>query len=333
MEDIPKTVKWLLAFANLGCTPGILNPQRCKSFRKFRELDRPPTDQPANITSLKPSEWPHTRLDSNRIKDEHGYTWLRTWGKPVFLGKDDYYPALQDFKDFFRKEGLPHTKVKDYVDIVIPSRDGDHSTFKLFLEGCEFTRDKFYKSIEKEAYLFLKSMLDVSWACFTHTIQTEGNSSYFEREVKEYIYWFWRTYKGDPTLSDTLPMALYATILDFWDNHRRLHPLIKQCVCGSFFKENTGKKPKVFCHKKCNDVFHKQGKVENSKSASASQKNREKKEKKNDYNAIKEFYIKAGYNIENADIHATKWVFDEGKTLKNFEKVNTLRVKGMEKKT
>jgi len=78
MEDIPKTVKWLLEFANLGCKQGELNLQ---SLDKISILKRPPVKPPANIESLKfehdKPPLPHTAL--NTITDNTGYQWLRTW--------------------------------------------------------------------------------------------------------------------------------------------------------------------------------------------------------------------------------------------------------------
>ena len=98
MNKLPDTVQWLLDFANLGSNPGELNPQKQD---KILRLKRPPIEPPPEITSLKPGECPHTGLDSNIIIDNKGYEWLRTWGKPIFLGKKDYHPSLNEFKRFF----------------------------------------------------------------------------------------------------------------------------------------------------------------------------------------------------------------------------------------
>ena len=127
MEDIPKTVQWLLAFANLSCKAGELNLQR---LDKISILKRPPVKPPANIESLKfehgKPPLPHTAL--NIKTDNQDYQWLKTWGEPVFLGKD-VYPALSECKTFFTKNGLPPLKKIESLDIVF-----QENSIKLFLK-------------------------------------------------------------------------------------------------------------------------------------------------------------------------------------------------------
>lgn len=302
MEDIPKTVKWLLAFANLGCTLGEPNPQRYKSYhtdtsqvyitnKHIPKLKRPPIEllppekkknenTPRKdtifrlplyeqIKRLKPGKIPYLITDD-------GYVVSRAeTGEPVFHGKNKDYPSIKEFEDFFLKERIPFDEKRDYG----------------FLITCWYTTQSvLYRVLQgndnEEPHPYVKELFD------------------YGRENKP---------------SHKLSQRVNECVWDFWDNKRALHSRLRQCrCCGGFWIKNG--KQRFFCSKVCNDVFNKQSRHSNSRSASASKKARRNRKKKNDYKAIKEFYVKAGHSVGDAEIYANEWICGGGKTLESLKK-------------
>ncbi|MBI2470219.1 MAG: hypothetical protein HYV59_03130 [Planctomycetes bacterium] len=162
MNNLPDIVQWLIDFANLGCYSGKLNPQRQdKIFR----LKRPPVEPPSEITSLKIGECPHTGLDSNIIIDNEGYEWLRTWEKPIFLGKKVHHPSLEEFRKFFLKAGIPPKETTESFLIDIH----DMCSIRVFLKEDESGKNYIYKGILvskndcKETYPEIHRFLNSFW--------------------------------------------------------------------------------------------------------------------------------------------------------------------------
>jgi hypothetical protein len=283
MEDIPKTVKWLLEFANLGCKQGELNLQ---SLDKISILKRPPVKPPANIESLKfehdKPPLPHTAL--NTITDNTGYQWLRTWGEPVFIGKD-VYPALSEFKTFFTKNGLPPLKNIESIDIVF-----QENSVKLFLKQDKSGKNFIYKkcaipkdtllNIEMQGYQLLKAFWVITRKAFISTIReyNREQAGFSIMELKEFVYKQYREWDNESTSFDregrtfthdnTLPCAFCAYILDWWANYRELYQCVKPCpCCGSFWiADNTKRRGRIqkYCSEDCEIRFNQQSRTKDN---------------------------------------------------------------------
>ncbi len=276
MEDIPKTVKWLLEFANLGCKQGELNLQ---SLDKISILKRPPVKPPANHD--KPP-LPHTAL--NTITDNTGYQWLRTWGEPVFLGKD-VYPALSEFKTFFTKNGLPPLKKFESIDIVFQENSvklflkQDKSGKNFIYKKCVISKDNLLNS-EIQGYQLLKAFWAITRKAFISTIReyNREQAGFSIMELKEFVYKQYREWDNKSTPLDregrtfphdnTLPCAFNAYILDWWANYKELYPCVKLCpCCGSFWiADNMKKRGRVqrYCGKECEIKFNQQSRTKDS---------------------------------------------------------------------
>ena len=336
MKDIPETVQWLLDFANLGKKPGVLNPQIESVFKLKRTPKAPPELSKLNILVFDDYHPLMTRT-------HNGLQWLVARNKePLFVGKDygEFFPKLDEFKQFFLDKGLPPEGKIQVIKGEQLSLRKSIISWELLLKKTgkvSIVTDKGTKIMDsREAgYSVLESkgqasLVIESWrpAILVLNMIREESS-----KTTEYIKAIFKAYsrftnrdcipiKGESfPHNGALPQAVYAHILDFWINYNKLHPRLIQCpCCGRFWIKNTNNKPRVYCSDTCNKVFHKQTREENSKSSSASKKARRDRKKKNDYNAIKEFYVKIGYRIENAESRASEWVYDEGKTLENFKK-------------
>lgn len=345
MNNLPDTVQWLLDFANLGSNPGESNPQKQD---KILKLKRPPVEPPPEITSLELGECPHTGLDSNIITDNNGYEWLRTWGKPIFLGKKDYHPTLEEFKRFFFKAGIPPEDAKESLLINIY----EIGSIRLFLKEDEECKNYIFKGVlvsksdlkdsEAKAHRFLKSFGIITRRALVRVIRMynkEEVRGFSIKELEDHIYKHYTA--SQPNSSDyetvpldrtgrvfphdnTLPCAIYAYILDLWYNQKELHSRLKQCKCCGLFwviqEDRKRGRDRVFCSKACKRVFHQQSRSDNLKAVKTKRDRLKVKKQKEDYSQLTEFLLEKGYTQKEAEREASEWVYRKGKSFKEFKR-------------
>lgn len=349
MNNLPDTVQWLIDFANLGCYSGELNPQRQdKIFR----LKRPPIEPPPGITSLTLGECPHTGLDSNIVTDNKGYEWLRTWRKPIFLGKKDHHLSLEEFRKFFLKAGIPPNETIESFLIDIH----DICSIRVFLKEDESGKNYIYKGILepkndcKETYpeiqRFLNSFWIITWRALIRVIRMynrEEVRGFSVKELEDHIYKHYTAsqpnssdYETVPldrtgrvfTHDNTLPCAIYAYILDLWYNHKGLHSRLKHCqCCGKFWFEPENKRPgrkRIFCSEDCKRVFHQQSRSDNQKAVKITRDHLKEKKQKEDYSQLIKFLLKNGYTQNEAEKESFEWVCKKGKSFKEFKRTRAV---------
>lgn len=310
-------IQWLLEFVNLPFKKGILSV-----FRPIaKPLKRTPTKEPEplkdlsaeTIKSLKEyyKKAGHSRDGINRaiaehknnrgIVDDKGYSWVIENGKPVFAGHGKCHPTTEEFNIFLKKYNFPLI--------------GDVNS-SLGFPSC-----KEFELWNKVFYIF-SYLARVNMGI--EPGEYEGSQGLAYDLCREHVEskWYSPISTNEVIFYNSLESTICACIYDFWERHKDLHSRLRQCpCCGRFWiTEKASGRPGIFCSNKCDKTFHRQTRKENTESVSASKRIKRTQEKKNDYEAIKEFYIKAGYREEQAKNHANKWVYDEGKTLKNFEK-------------
>jgi len=349
MNNLPDTVQWLIDFANLGCYSGELNPQRQD---KIIRLKRPPIEPPPEITSLTIGECPHTGLGSNIITDNKGYEWLRTWRKPIFLGKNVHHPSLEEFRKFFLKAGIPPKETIESFLIDIH----DTCSIRVFLKEDESGENYIYKGILvskndcKETYpeihRFLNSFWIITWRALIRVIRMynrEEVRSFSIKELEDHVFKYYlmnqqnsSDYEKVPldregrvfSHNNTLPCTIYAYILDLWYNHKELHSHLKHCqCCGKFWFEPENKRPgrkRIFCSEDCKRIFHQQSRSDNLKAVKTTRDRLKEKKQKEDYSQLIKFLIKNSYTQNEAEKEAFKWVCKKGKSFKEFKRTKAV---------
>ena len=331
-EPLPETVQWLLDFANLGCIPGEPNPQRFKSYytHTFQEyitnehipkLKRPPIElsspekEKDTFYKLSPDEQ-RERLEQEVKKLKPGES---------IVHKLPLHEIIKRFKNIKSTNHILH----DGYEISI-SRTGEPvfhgkniELFPLIVDFCS------KKGILLEAnceHVFSHKKCNYSMAMTYWYIAQSFFNRVMQVNSREGVHPFVKMafdYAKENKPAHKLSQWVSQCVWDFWDNQRgALQSRLRQCsCCGRFwFIENTKSKPRIYCPDKCNKAFHKQARKENSKASSASKKAKKDRKKKNDYNAIKEYYIKTGNSTKDAEDYANEWIYYESKTLENFKR-------------
>ena len=202
-------------------------------------------------------------------------------------------PTLEDFKQFFLKEGIPPLKGKELIlenGKHISSLDG-----RLFDDRPKNNSEPGYyayhdnRPIEYGLYLLL---LETVWGELSRILsnkvwgtKTRENEGTGYAPLLSYLRHI-RKLHQDCLIKDKkrfegtefgkrvsmvinsieyekplphygmLPTALYARVLDLRINHEKLCSRLKQCpCCGSFFIVKEKKKPKKYCDDKCKAFF------------------------------------------------------------------------------
>lgn len=359
MDNLPDTIQWLLDFANLGCKPGEINPSR---IYKPPEVKRQPVAPPdINLTnqgqtpSVVTGEMcdPWLRIYSRAeellpslIKDDKDCFWSKTQnGQPIFIGTKSIYPSLSEFKNFFLNNGIPPEKLTEIVKFEKQSiTDEVHENF-LFLKedkggkniivDGEFVSKKLFKVKESEweAYLDLKMYTNVVFASFYHMMQLKTNiftelKYAYERYTKQSgnldIQTGTVTFKHD----NTLPLAIYAFILDFWINHKELHSYLRQCkCCGEFWIEQKNRergRKRIFCSEDCKRIFHQQSRSDNLKAVKIKRDRLKEKKQKEDYSQLIELLLKNDYTQKEAKEESFEWIYKKEKSFKEFKRTRAV---------
>ena len=241
MPDIPETVQWLLDFANIGCKLGELNTQRVLNFEPVK---RPPAEPPKDISKLTPKEikyfnskdskdWTPTELKSMFVVDDKGYEWVRAETGVYYGGipRDKALPSMDAFVEFLSKNiaKLPHESIS-YYDLI-----------------C----------LQAEVLRFLYTVMST-------VIKREND---FTDSINDFLVPIFH-YHTNVRNKNPLASMVCDYILEFWNQHQGLHPLLRQCkYCGTFWIEEKSKRgrSRKYCSTECEDKFNQPSRENDSK--------------------------------------------------------------------
>ncbi len=221
-KDLPKSVQWLLGFANLGSKPGELNLNAVR-ISGLQEIKRPPVDPPHHCGREN-----HLR-NTVVVKDMHYHWWTETIdGSEVtfYRGKKGDLPSPKEYKDFFRKTRIKNNK-----------RDDCLPPLRAWFMVCS--------SLSPNVTIVAEHFIYRSYKYRQIPIPKPDEENLMLDKLINGL-----EYPHD----NTLTQVACAYILDFWHNHRELRQHVRQCrCCGKFWIEKTRKK---YCCKKCEDRFN-----------------------------------------------------------------------------
>lgn len=280
-KDIPETVNWLLDFANLGCIPGELNPGRFKSYHihTYREyitnehipiLNRPPIELLPPPPGKKEDTFYKLPPDRQREKLEEEIKNLKP--SEVISHSLPLHEQINLFKKINSKNQITH----DGYTISIKSSTREPvfhgKNIELFPLIAEFCSNKGIL-LEKDCdHVFTHRNCNYSMAMtYWYCAQSIFNRVMLENEG-ENVHPFVKTafdYMVVNTPSHELSKMVDSRGLEFWNDYRALHSLLRQCqCCGKFWisENKKGRKRKIYCSKKCNDVFNSQSRLIDNKS-------------------------------------------------------------------
>ena len=267
-KDLPKSVRWLLDFANLGCKAGKLS---IKNVYGEAKVKRPPFE-PATLKKIlfeydctakilsnvdrlsiqKMNEivaYVDKGIYSRKFLDVNDNEWLVTiTGETIYCGNISDYPFLKEIKSFLLKAGISIDSIKN-----------------------ENISDVWFV-----AKASLCSMLDVHYLVKTYA-QNFVNSYYNLNQIqlpKICIDDNHSLINGlKYTHDNTLFQVTCAYILDFWHNQRSLHEYLRQCkCCGKFWFRFKAKTRLKYCCKKCEDRFNQASRQANKDSQASRRK-------------------------------------------------------------
>jgi hypothetical protein len=200
-------------------------------------------------------------------------------------------PSLKDFKEFFLKAGIPPIKGNDLL-----TGAGRLMDLNTEIKTPKNLEEKYNPPFEKRLYIvlseerheLLRILSNLVWGTKTYDDEPAAHDifQHYMETIRNLYLECWKEdelpaedgetfdgkkYRGRYSLViDSLqyekpfphygmiPHAIYACIMDFGINHKKLHSRLKQCpYCGSFWitEEKRGK-PQKFCSKKCEDRFN-----------------------------------------------------------------------------
>lgn len=346
MANIPKSIKWLLGFANLGCKPGELKPQRLKGDLLI--VKRPPIEPPLDFNAKFPDfenfhysfrkkdAW--TKCSCGRryglidypcgkgYKDNKppcvGYDeWLDcSWERDKrtkilkYLGEGEVNPTFQEFMDFFLKP--------EKEKILKFNTESAKCPVGVFHESCRgilpappipamLCRDNIHK-------YFI-----ILWAGIRSIL------SFVIRNDEDYIsiQETFEIVKSDARLQNhPIPKTIYNALFDFLLISSGGLLQVKQCsCCGRFHTEKS-----KFCSDECKIRQHLPSRKSNRKSVTNTRKYNKQRQQKEDYKKICDIYSENGYSQEDAEQPAYKWVYVDKKTYKQFlRKERSFRGEGL----
>lgn len=324
-EDIPNAITGLFLFANLGCVPGEPNPQRYKSYLHRQTDNEETTNEHIPILKRPPIELtsPETKFRgiplsgyAKKIVPGNAFTFVVKGGyrvsvtndKLVYYGKKEFYPSLEEFKNFFeetlsRPEGAKRYQIdvldKQLVDVAPNDCSWAYlKRAKVFSETGEIVHpcmvcDKRLgfdnkTACKNDVHGVLQSDWDTVRTILFRIIQESSGESVYPGLLKHFN---WVKSLPSKWLSrHILSLHIRANILDFWDNYRLLHPLLRQCPCcgafGLIAKRKKRGRAQEYCSRECEVRFN--------------QEDRETQRKR------KKIYAKCRENIAKKEI--IKWL-------------------------
>ena len=269
VKQSPKSVNWLLAFANIGSKSGELFPEKVACLPIIK---RPPVD-PASLVknpfqkeidgvssmlSADEKSYIEKVLNKHLIKDENDNVWTKLDDGIVnYRGKLNSFPAIEVFRQF-----TSNTNVN--IDSQILSTQREHIHYILCWQIARYS---------------ILSKMD-----FGNGVDVSGYTTMVNTFILDH-YKFpcskGKKYKHD----NTLLQVTCSHIQDIFYHHRELHQYFKQCeCCGKFWlrnpdEESRGRKKK-YCSDVCADRFNQPSKESNKKSKESSARHKKERAKK-----------------------------------------------------
>lgn len=332
MEDIPKTVKWLLAFANLGCTPGEPNPQRYKSYYTYTfqeyitnkhipKLKRPPIDL------LPPSSWKKGD-DFYKLSPQEQFKRLEEETKNLKPGEEishslPLHEIISRFKSFKSSNHILHDGY-----IISISKTGepvfhgkDIELFPLIVGFC-FEKGILLKKNCRHIFFHKKCNYSMAMTCWyiaqsvLYRVIQENDNEVLHPFVKM-AFDYAKHNKPGHELSRWVSKCAW----DFWDNQRSLHSRLRQCPsCGVFWiakeKRDRGK-PQTYCHEECENAFNQASRRKNSEASRICKKQKRKKSRRDKETELINHFKSRGQTLEDAECLA-KDAVRNGQTIEDF---------------
>jgi hypothetical protein len=254
-----------------------------------------------------------------RIRLEDG----KTYDAPLFLVEDAGGKSIMIFEGFKGRPLLAHFEISKGKPHIIPK--------EFFAEG------------EKAAYNALKNLWITAITALHYALKLTNNNEneLFIKEFEERLYKFYTIQSNSSMMSfdvlkrktifqhdNTLPLAIYAFILDFWINHKELHTYLRQCkCCGKFWieqKNNERNRKRMFCNEDCKRIFHQQSRSDNLKAVKIKRNRLKEKKQKEDYSQLIELLLKNDYTQKEAKEESFEWIYKKGKSFKEFKRTRAV---------
>lgn len=305
MPDIPKTVQWLLDFANLGCRPGVFNPRKM-----FSDVDikRPPVKQPPPRTkpTVVSSEEEFLETDERCAWIEHeGHVWKKVKNKMYYEGKRNAFPIEGAII-----EGDKIQRIWSTGDPLVTLEDFQ----KLFPE-TKFDPD--------EGFLLPFSFWGkVRFAVFCKTNfgkKTHKPLEFYESSVHHLLGLRY----PNPCLE-----KIQDSIRILWYEHKNLHPLLNLCQCCGIFwmQKKTKGKPQVFCSIECKEMFHRQAREVVKKRVRKIRAVNREFQQKEDVKELEKWLInKEEFLPREAKKRAYELVYKYKETFKNYKRTVSIK--------
>ncbi len=272
MKRLPKSVKWLRDFANIGSKAGVLFPDKVVGLPIIKRPPAEPAplakdqfkkiiDGVSSILSPDEKSYIEKTLNKSLYKDENDIIWTKQDdGSLNYRGALNSFPPIEVFRQFLSKRKIT----------VDPQA--------LSMQKNEYLQ---YILCWRIARISLLSKMN-----FGNEVDVSG----YIAETSTFILdtYKFRCQKGEKYLHDnTLPQVICANIQDFWNNHKELHQRLKQCGCCGLLSIETpaegirGRKKK-YCSKECKDKFNQASRKANkdSKANSRSVKKEQARKRK-----------------------------------------------------
>lgn len=345
MKDIPNIIRWLLDFANLGCEPGKLN---LPSYSAAMKLKRRPRIEGLSKISYGGFSWSYFHGTTLIIPFKKVDYWLTLRDFRDFFSKsgipnteekesivirvdkeieageflrlylNDYSIGVKPKSSEEFKLTLTETDITllDYTCEEIFENKEPHQAQYFLQDTLFFLADIHNTAIDFLYYTARENSLDISEIPLRKEMVLVDNvyRKYFENQG------YGRVENNMPFSHDgTLPLVVYAALLDFWST-KTLRSCLKQCkCCGKFWiEEKIHTKPKVFCSEACKNVFHAQSREDNKKAVKNTKISTKKRQQKDDQKKIVNVYLKNGYSQTYAEQKADDWVYKKHKSYKQF---------------
>lgn len=283
VKNLPGSVQWLLDFANLGCIPGELNPQRFKSYHQYR-LEKDNTNK--NIPKIPRLARPSINLAPFLKKCLTKYDYLEILGTM----SDDFMIARAKNGELILHGGKRHPTIEEFQGFFLKgfNEKSDYNMFRVYWRKFQSVFYRIIQENDKEELHFIvkKDFEDVK-----------------EKPAHELL------------------QVVFECVWDFWNNQRALHSLLRQCpCCGAFWiaKEKKGRgKPQKYCYKKCENEFNQASRRKNSKASRDCKKRKRKKSRRDKETELISHFKNRGHTLQEAEVLA--WTaMRNGETIEDY---------------
>ena len=293
LNKLPADVRKELKCPPLHPSLRPISDREKSEFKKKDEAGLEEASKKLQDKTLSTKQWYKYKKKVETSVDNEGNVFSRD--NKDFLGIEQCSPTLEDFKQFFLKEGIPPNKGTELLLENGKSLESLNTEIKLPETWYTPTsRDypfelKLYIKIHEELWSELCRILG-NMVYYTKTYDNEGSAEESFNWFRENILEKYKeclkddevpieggysknrgvNFRGisdivEASLSGTdsfphygmLPQAIYACVLDFSVNHNGILSRLKQCpLCGTFWiKKRQRGRPNDYCSD-CKEVFN-----------------------------------------------------------------------------